>query len=165
MDAVEQQTLMRAAALSQIGKIFVPQEVLAKPERHDAEEAAVMRTHIAHADAILATIEFDQPVRETVFQMNERLDGSGYPKGLRDGEILKTAQVLAVCDVFCARTQPRSYRGSIDPSEACHILAGQDERYRPEVVAALTKLVERNDPATLSAIDHDAGQSTTPTDG
>ena len=134
-------TVSLAARLSQVGKLGVRRELLTSADRHSAEEIREMQTHIDHADRILSEIQFELPVRETVVQMHERLDGSGYPEGLSGAAIRTTARVLGAVDVFCARLEPRSYRPPIDRAEALGVLGDHPERYDAEVVAALQRVV------------------------
>ena len=111
-------TLEIAANLAQIGKLFVPRDILNKPERLTPEEMRVMETHIEHAAKVLSDIDFGLPVRETVLEMYERMDGSGYPRRLHGEDIRVTARILGLADVFAARIRPRSYRSGITPDEA-----------------------------------------------
>lgn len=144
LDADEDEiaTLEIAANLSQIGKLAVPREILNKPERLNAGEIELVQQHLEHASRILRDIDFDLPVLETVYQMHERLDGDGYPKGLRGERIRRSAQILGTCDVFCARVEPRSYRTGISAQEALSILEDNAARYDPEIVAALRVVAE-----------------------
>ncbi len=134
-------TMALAASLSQVGKIFIPKEVLAKPERHDTAEEDIMREHITHAIEILEPIDFDLPVTATLAQMYERLDGSGYPYGLSNEQIGARARILGVVDVYCARTAPRSYREQLSAGKALFHLASNDRRYDLKVVSALADVV------------------------
>ncbi len=133
-------TLEMAANLSQIGKLFVPRELLTRPERLNPEERKLVAGHVDYAIDLLSEIDFDLPVLETLSQMNELIDGSGYPKGLKGEQIGILGRVLAVCDVFVARTSARSYRGSTKPADILEILERFPERYAPEVVAVLRGL-------------------------
>ena len=131
-------TLEVAANLSQIGKLFVPRDILTKPGRLTPEEETVMRTHVEHAGQVLHDIEFGLPVRDAIYQMYERLDGSGYPRQLVGDAIGLPARILAVADVFTARIQPRSYRAAIAPEEAAAILKQHYKgRYDERVIFAL----------------------------
>lgn len=130
-------TLDVASNLSQVGKLFVPREILSKPDRLTPDEIQVMQRHVEHASVVLRDIDFDLPVHRTIVEMYERLDGSGYPQGLKDGDIDRLAQILGICDVFCARIRPRSYRGAIPAEDALSILADHPERYAAPLVAAL----------------------------
>lgn len=154
----ERRTLEQAAALSQIGKLFVPQDLLTKPERHDELEAAAMRQHIIHALRIIQPIDFELPVAEALACLHERLDGTGYPNRLHGDDISEVSRVLAVSDVFCARIRPRSYRDAITPAEACRILLGLPERYDADVVAALDRCLASG--ALLHALELDEAMMT-----
>ena len=146
----DRNTLIRAAALSQFGKIFIPKSITAKKSRHSKAEEEIMRTHVDHALSVLGTIDFGAPVAQTIVQMHERLDGSGYPLGQRDDEIGLLARILAVSDVFCARTWPRSYRASKSQDEVCSILEEQYQRYDLAVVTLLKSLVAAGELLDLS---------------
>ena len=139
--AEEIRTIEIAAQLSQIGKLKVPRSILNKPERHNEAEMQEMRRHIDYATDILKDVDFDLPVYEAVAQMHERLDGGGYPKGLKGADIRLTARILGVCDVFCARVEPRAYRAVISPDHALEILGQNPERYDPKVVEVLREVV------------------------
>ena len=134
-------TVEIAANLSQIGKLAVPREILTKPDRLTEAEIVQMQRHIDHVATILRDIDFELPVLETITQMHERLDGKGYPEGLSGGRIGRAALILGACDVFCARLEPRSYRGSIAPEVALNILDQNAGRYDAAVVAALREVV------------------------
>ena len=137
-------TLALAASLSQIGKIFIPEDLLTKPDRHDTAEEDIMREHILHAIEILEPIDFELPVAETLAQMHERLDGSGYPYGLSGERIGTMARILGVADVFCARTAPRSYREQVSAGKALFHLASNVQRYDLKVVSALADIVGKS---------------------
>lgn len=130
-------TVRLAGELSQIGKLFVPRDLLTKEGRHTPEESAVMRRHVEHALAVLDGVEFDLPVATAIAQMHERLDGTGYPRGLAGSAIGPAGRVLAVADVFVARTRPRSYRDAASSEHVLAVLRAHPERYDAAVVAAL----------------------------
>ncbi|MBD5539293.1 MAG: histidine kinase [Desulfovibrio sp.] len=146
LDPREKETLGLAARLSQIGKIFVPRELLTKREALTPEERQEVLRAPEHADRILHDLRFDLPVRETVREMGERMDGSGAPLGLRGEEISRAGRVLAVVNAFVAMTSPRAWRGDngMDPAEAVHQLA-QDLRFDQQVVAALGRVIGASD--------------------
>jgi PAS domain S-box-containing protein len=134
-------TLDIAACLSQVGKIFVPEDILTKAGRLDEEQIRDMRRHVEHALRVIAPIEFDLPIPETIAQMYERLDGSGYPNGLRGDEIQPLARILGVVDVFCALTEARAYRHEQSTGKAMIYLAQHPQRYDVKVVAALAEVL------------------------
>jgi PAS domain S-box-containing protein len=133
-------TLEIAANLSQIGKMFVGKALLNKPGKLTPEEREKVEQHVEHAAAILEDVEFDLPVAQCVLQMNEFLDGSGYPKGLKGDEIDLLSRILSVTNVFCAMVKPRSYRPSIDVEKALGHLHQAVEKYDPKVVEAIAKV-------------------------
>ena len=124
-------TVTIAADLCQIGKLAVPRSVLTKPARLDEPEMAMVREHVAHAASLLRDIDFGLPVLETISQMHERIDGKGYPHGLLEHEISQTAQILGLCDVFCARVEPRAHRRGISVADALAILEGNPGALQP----------------------------------
>ena len=135
-------TVEAAASLSQIGKMFVPREVLTKPGVLTEEEKKIMEQHVEFAREVLKDIEFELPVLEAVCQMNERLDGEGYPMGLFGEQIGMPARVLAVANAFVAMARPRSYRPAIPVEKALTILKDNSSEYDATVVAALGKVLE-----------------------
>ncbi|MUM77919.1 PAS domain-containing protein [Pseudodesulfovibrio sp. F-1] len=138
MDIAEIET---AANLSQIGKMFVPNEILTKPGRLTDEEMKVMEGHVDHAYRILKDIDIAEGVLMAIYQMNERDDGSGYPKKLKRDEIIRSARILSALNVFCAMIRPRAYRGAKEPGQALEILKGEASRFDPEVVEALAGVI------------------------
>jgi len=131
-----------AANLSQIGKMFVPNEILTKPGRLTDEEMAAMEEHVEHAYRILKDIDISEGVLQAIYQMNERIDGSGYPKNLKYDEIVLAARILSALNVFCAMIRPRSYRGAKEPQQALDILAGESTKFDSAVVDALASVVK-----------------------
>jgi HD-GYP domain-containing protein (c-di-GMP phosphodiesterase class II) len=140
-DDRELATLDLAACLSQVGKIFVPDEILTKAGRLSEAEMPLMRRHVEHALRVLGPIDFDLPIREAIGQMYERLDGSGYPNGLRGEQIDPLARILGVVDTYCALTEARAYRGQLSVGDALSHLAENPARYDVNVVAALSRVV------------------------
>ena len=99
-----------AALLHDVGKITVPTEILSKPGRLSEVEFQLVRTHPQATHNVLHSIEFPWPVAEVALQHHERLDGSGYPRGLAGEEIILEARILAVADVVEAMASHRPYR-------------------------------------------------------
>lgn len=102
-----------AALLHNIGKaLFVPIEILSKPGKLTDLEMALIREHPKAGYEVLKRVEFPWPVAEVVYQHHERLDGSGYPRGLKGEQILLEARILAVADVVeaCLRVFRRGFR-------------------------------------------------------
>lgn len=107
------QVIRVAALLHDLGKMFVPVEILSKPGSLTEIEFAMIKTHPKAAYDILRSIEFPWPIADVVYQHHERLDGSGYPLGLREADIVTEARVLAVSDVVEAMTFHRAYRPAL----------------------------------------------------
>lgn len=137
LSAEDTSTIETAATLSQIGKMFVPRAVLTKPGILTDEEKKVMEQHVEHTKNILKGIEFDLPVLDAIYQMNERLDGHGYPLGLKGDEINIHARVLAVANAFTAMARPRSYRPAMDTETVLSVLEKQSDSYDHNVVKVL----------------------------
>lgn len=141
LQAEEVATIDIAAMLAQIGKVSIPREIVAKSERLTAGEFDIMKTHVDNAMAVLRGVDFGLPVVETLAQVYERLDGSGYPKGLAGDQLSLPARILGVADVFCARLERRSYRDPISPQEAISVLADNAGKYDSRVVDALKEFI------------------------
>lgn len=137
----EVETIGTAASLSQIGKIFLPRALIRNDTRLTAEERAELSRHIDYALDALKGIAFELPVPEALEQLHERLDGSGYPRGRSGAEISRAGRILAVADVFAARTEARAYRGGSEADPILEILWQHPEKYDAEVVAALMRVV------------------------
>jgi PAS domain S-box-containing protein len=95
-----------------IGKIYVPMEILSKPGILSPIERQIIQTHARGSYDILKSIDFPWPVAQTALQHHERLDGSGYPQGLKENEIMLEAKILMVADVVEAMASHRPYRAS-----------------------------------------------------
>jgi len=143
MGLPESQTdlLRMAAAIHDIGKIYVPAEILSKPGRLADVESSIIRTHPQVGYNIVKEMAFPYPVAETVLQHHERMDGSGYPSGLAGEEILMEARVLAVADVVEAMASHRPYRPAVRIGKALNeISQNTGTLYDPEVVDACLRL-------------------------
>lgn len=102
--------LRLAGMLHDIGKLAVPSEILSKPTRLSDAEFTIIKTHPRVASDILKAIEFPWPIADIVLQHHERIDGSGYPQGLSNNNILLEARILAIADVVEAISSHRPYR-------------------------------------------------------
>jgi PAS domain S-box-containing protein/putative nucleotidyltransferase with HDIG domain len=105
--------LRMSGELHDIGKIHVPAEILSKPGQISEAEYTIIKTHSQVGHDILKTIEFPWPVAKIVLQHHERIDGSGYPLGLKAKDILLEAKILAVADVIEAMATHRPYRPAL----------------------------------------------------
>ena len=130
-----------AAILHDIGKVAVPAEILAKPGKLSKTEFELVQAHPQVAVEILADIDFPWPVQEIILEHHERLDGSGYPQGLKDGEIILEARILAVADVVEAMAHHRPYRPALGIEAAlAEIERGKGVLYDPDAVDACLRL-------------------------
>lgn len=102
-----------AARVHDVGKIAVPAEILARPGRLQPTEMSIIQTHPVVGHGILRSVDVESPLAEIVLQHHERLDGSGYPRGLKGDQILPVAKVLAVADVVEAMASHRPYRPAL----------------------------------------------------
>lgn len=130
-----------AGALHDIGKIYVPAEILNKPGRLAEIEFTIIKTHPQVSYDIIKEIEFPWPVAQTVLQHHERMNGSGYPQGLTGEDIALEARILAVADVVEAMASHRPYRPILGLDEALdEISQNKDSFYDPQVVDACLAL-------------------------
>jgi PAS domain S-box-containing protein/putative nucleotidyltransferase with HDIG domain len=101
-----------AGDIHDIGKIYVPAEILSKPGQLSQIEFSIIRTHSQVGYDILKNIEFPWPIARIIFEHHERQDGSGYPSNLKGEEILLESRIIAVADVVEAMSSHRPYRAS-----------------------------------------------------
>jgi len=132
-DKVEQ--IRISGYVHDLGKISVPAEILSKPGRLSELEMDIIREHPAHGRDILLDVESGWDLAEIVYQHHERLDGSGYPQGLKGEGISLEARILAVADVVEAMASYRPYRPAIGLKEALEEIETKSGiLYDPEVV-------------------------------
>jgi len=133
-----------AGLLHDIGKICVPTEILNKPGQLSDVEMALIRAHPKLGYGILKGIEFEWPVADIVVQHHERLDGSGYPSGIKGDEILLEARILAVADVVEAMSSHRPYRPAVGVEKAlAEITRGKGTLYDPVVVQVCLEIFNK----------------------
>ena len=132
-----------AGLVHDIGKIYVPAEILAKPRRLTEAELGIVRMHPQVAYDVLTGILFPWPVADYVVQHHERLDGSGYPRGLKGTAIRRGSRILAVADVVEAIASHRPYRTAVGIDVALdEIDSKSGTLYDPEVAEACLELFE-----------------------
>jgi putative nucleotidyltransferase with HDIG domain len=131
-----------AGLVHDVGKIYLPAEILGQPGYLTPSQMTVVKTHPRAGYEALRSAGFPHPVAETVLQHHERMDGSGYPCGLRGGNMLLSARIVAVADVVEATASNRPYRPARLPEEILdEVLQGQGVLYDPQVVHAVRELV------------------------
>ncbi|MBN2284384.1 MAG: PAS domain S-box protein [Deltaproteobacteria bacterium] len=146
MDLPEAQIegIMVAATLHDIGKIYEPSEILSKPGILTEIEFLMMKVHPQIGYDILKNIDFPWPVAQIVLQHHEKLDGSGYPKGISGDDILLEARIIAVADVVEAMASHRPYRSALGIDAALEEISEQRGTfYDPAVVDACLKLFRK----------------------
>lgn len=114
--------LRLACLLHDIGKVAVPDSILLKPGRLNAQEAEIMRRHPVTGEQICAPLKSLRPILPIIRHHHERMDGTGYPDGLHGGEIPLKARILQVADVYDALINTRPYREALTCEEALEIL-------------------------------------------
>jgi putative nucleotidyltransferase with HDIG domain len=101
-----------ASMIHDIGKISIPSEILTKPTLLTALEFNLIKTHPISGYNILKDIEFPWPIARIVLEHHERIDGSGYPNGLKEEQILLESKIIAIADVVEAISSHRPYRAA-----------------------------------------------------
>lgn len=131
------ESIALSAYFHDIGKINVPNSILNKPGKLTAEEYDVIKKHPEDGYSMVKETML-RPVAEIIKQHHERLDGSGYPCGLKDKDILMEAKLIAVVDSYDAMTSDRAYRKAIEPQKAMNELKSlSGTKYDGKVVKAL----------------------------
>ena len=131
----------RVALLHDVGKLAVSSHILDKPGRLTDDEFAQIKRHAVVSEQILAGIALFAPWATTAGAHHERLDGSGYPRGLTGRQIPRGAQVLAVADVYDALTAERPYRDAMSRDNALSIIRAElDTAFSPEAYGAVVEV-------------------------
>ena len=141
--------LFKSAPLHDIGKVGIPDRILLKPGRLDAEEFRIMQRHaelgrdaIAHAEKSLGTdVDFLRLAKEIALSHQEKWDGSGYPQGLSGEQIPIAARLMALADVYDALISRRVYKEALTHAEAIAIInGGRGKHFDPDVVDAFVAI-------------------------
>ena len=137
----EVDTVHIAGLIHDLGKIAVPAEILGKPGRLDEEELQLVREHPATGCNMLRSTELPDRIAQVVYQHHERMDGSGYPRGLRGREILLETRILSVAETVEAMVSHRPYRRALTLKDALEEITQQKGRlYDAHVVEACLTL-------------------------
>lgn len=138
LDAEEIDALHRGGYLHDVGKIGVPDSILLKRGPLTPEEIVVMQRHTLIGDALCAPLQSLRRVRPIVLGHHERIDGSGYPSGLRGDDVPLLAQLVGIVDVYDALTSERSYRQAYSAEYAVGYLTEQaaQGKFSPRLVEA-----------------------------
>jgi putative nucleotidyltransferase with HDIG domain len=138
--------IFTAGILHDIGKASIPLEILNKPSKLSPYEFSLVQTHPATGYKILNEAGFLEPVTEAVLQHHERTDGSGYPYGLADKDIILEAKILAIADVVEAISSQRPYRPAMGLDYALEqVVINKSILYDSEVVETCLTLFQNNE--------------------
>lgn len=154
-DSSSRQELEFAAMLHDVGKIAIPKEILNKPAALTDTEFEVMKTHTIEGQFMLDRVGgLLARVGEIVRSCHERWDGRGYPDGLAGEQIPLAARIVFACDAYHAMTSDRVYRAALPKSVAIGELADNaGSQFDPQVVAALTAVVDHGEPLRATSDD------------
>lgn len=135
-----------AGVVHDLGKIHIPAEILSKPGKINATEYDLIKTHAQSGYDILKDIEFPWPIAQMVWQHHERLDGSGYPQGLKGDQIILESRILSVADVVEAMASHRPYRAGLGVELALAEIGGKRGTHFDPVVtdACMALFREKN---------------------
>ncbi|MCL2816974.1 MAG: DUF3369 domain-containing protein [Clostridiales bacterium] len=152
----EMETLRIGSLFHDIGKIGIPDNILRKPGRLDQQEFEEIKQHPLKGMNILSSVSMFKDIVPLIKHHHERVDGRGYPDGLRGDEIPLLAKIIAVADAFDAMTSDRTYRPRLSLSQSIDQLkAGSGVQFDPGVVKTLLELLENYD-ALLEEIERNS---------
>jgi PAS domain S-box-containing protein/putative nucleotidyltransferase with HDIG domain len=146
LNSEELEWLRVGALLHDIGKAAVPNTILSKPGKLTDEEWVLIRSHVKRGHEMLQDMDLPENVMDMVLNHHERLDGSGYPNGIRGDKLSTESRILGICDVVEAMSSHRPYRPARKKDEIItELKSGRDRIYDPKVVDILIDVVERNE--------------------
>jgi PAS domain S-box-containing protein len=146
LDENRLQSLYIGSLLHDIGKAAIPEGILRKPGELNEAERGLVRTHPQRGYDILKDADLPWPVAELALHHHERLDGSGYPNGLKGDELSMEVRILAVCNVVDAMSLRHPYRPARSKQEIIEeIKSGKGTRYDPNVVDVLVEMIENGE--------------------
>jgi len=144
LEAARIRSLIKGAFLHDVGKIAIPDEILLKPARLTEEEFSHMQRHVGHGLEIVGPSRWLQDALEVVGNHHEKMDGSGYPKGLKGEASPATARIFAIADVFDALTSRRPYKEPLSLEETMGILReGRGTHFDPDLFDLFEGLADR----------------------
>jgi len=146
LEASHRRWLRRAAMLHDIGKLAISNQILDKPDRLDIEDWRLLRKHPLYSGKILAGIPLFQSLAPIAAAHHERIDGKGYPHGLKADTVSFEIRILTVADVFDALTVDRAYRPAMSVSDAMAVIEnGVGGAFDGQCVKALRRCIRKTD--------------------
>jgi len=126
-----------------IGKIYIPAEILNRPGPMNEFERLIVQDHTTIGYEIISTVDFPWPVAEMVLQHHENIDGTGYPNGLKGDEIKLEAKIMAVSDVVAAMSEYRPYRDMFSLAEIINLIKQESgKKFEPEIVDICIEVIQ-----------------------
>ena len=142
-----------AASIHDLGKIQTPSEILSKPGKITENEFELIKLHPEVGYEILKGIDFPWPIAEIIYQHHEKIDGSGYPNGLRNNDILLESKIISVADIVEAMSSHRPYRAALGIDVAIdELLDKKGTSFDTKIVDACVDVIGNNDNDILSII-------------
>jgi HD-GYP domain-containing protein (c-di-GMP phosphodiesterase class II) len=134
-----------AGQLHDLGKISIPLDILNKPGKLSDIEYSLIKEHVSKCYDLIKDIEFPFSLAETIYQHHERLDGSGYPRELKEDKIILEARILAISDVLESMTSYRPYREALGLDKAmAELESGKGSKYDSYVVDVVFNIIKSN---------------------
>jgi HD-GYP domain-containing protein (c-di-GMP phosphodiesterase class II) len=135
----DRRQIVQASLLHDLGKVGIPLGLLNKPRCLSPTEVEQMRRHPQIGYAMLRDEVQEDAILEVILHHHERLDGSGYPDGLRGGEISDPVRLVAICDTYAAMTESRPYGTPLSAQEAIRTMLSMENRLDPMLVGAFAR--------------------------
>ncbi|HMC90752.1 MAG TPA: HD domain-containing phosphohydrolase [Gemmataceae bacterium] len=153
LDRATRRKLSLAAKLHDIGKVGIPEEILNKPSRLTEAQFNIIRAHPQIGERILTPIIRSREVLAAIRGHHERLDGQGYPDGLKGGQVPLLARLIAIADCYDAMTSSRAYREALTHGQAMDVLRSESgKHFEPEFVCAFQSVADESVLAQTSAV-------------
>ena len=134
--------LLPAACYHDIGKLGVPENILFSMSKLNDEELKIIRKHPLYSYIIMSKIDCMKEYKKIALCHHERQDGSGYPNGLRGEDVPFLSRIIAICDVYDALTNDRSYRAAFSHEEAIELMQAEKQRYDSHLLTAFLNMIK-----------------------